>query len=151
MKRVYAREEYCIGCGLCEIHCAVQHSISRDIIFAFKREMPKPQPRNIVERLGPDSLSVQCRHCEEPLCVYSCLAGALHRDEATGAIIVDSERCIGCWTCVMACPYGVIQPGTYDGSSVAVKCDLCPDLEVPACVANCPNGALVYTEEAPHA
>jgi carbon-monoxide dehydrogenase iron sulfur subunit len=27
------------------------------------------------------------------------------------------------------------------------KCDLCPGLEVPACVANCPNEALVFVEE----
>ncbi|HEY63033.1 MAG TPA: 4Fe-4S dicluster domain-containing protein [Caldilineae bacterium] len=150
MKRIYVKEEYCIACTLCEIHCLVQHSRSRDIIRAFKRETPRPIPRAIVERDGPNSLSLQCRHCAEPLCVYSCLTGAMHRDEQTGIILVDPERCIGCWTCIMACPYGVIRRGMYKGHPVAVKCDLCPDREIPACVDNCPNGALTFAEEAPH-
>jgi len=151
VKRVYVKEEFCIACTLCEIFCAVQHSASRDILRAFKRETPRPMPRALVERIGPVSFSVQCRHCAEPLCVYSCLTGAMHRDEETGAIVVDAERCIGCWTCVMACPYGVIRQGMYRGHPVAVKCDLCPGRDVPACVENCPNGALVFAEEAPHA
>ncbi|GAB4558463.1 MAG: 4Fe-4S dicluster domain-containing protein [Anaerolineae bacterium] len=151
MKRVYVKEEVCISCTLCEVFCTVEHSQSKDIIRAYKREFPRPISRAIVERRGPDSLSVQCRHCAEPLCVYSCLTGAMHRDPVTGAVIVDPDRCMGCWTCIMACPYGVIKVGSYNGHSVAVKCDLCPDREIPACVANCPNGALVYAEEAPHA
>ena len=44
----------------------------------------------------------------------------------------------------MVCPYGAIKPDA-EGKVVA-KCDLCPNLEVPACVANCPNEALIYEE-----
>ena len=36
--RIIPREEYCIGCRLCEVHCIVQHSKSKDIIKAFKQE-----------------------------------------------------------------------------------------------------------------
>jgi carbon-monoxide dehydrogenase iron sulfur subunit len=75
----------------------------------------------------------------------------MHRDEVTGAVMVDAERCIGCWTCIMACPYGAIRRDGRNGHAVALKCDLCPGLEVPACVANCPNRALTYAEESPHA
>jgi len=65
------------------------------------------------------------------------------RDPETGAIQHDPEKCIGCWSCVMVCPFGAIQINTEEGK-VASKCDLCGGLEVPACVANCPNEALVY-------
>lgn len=151
MRRIYIREEVCIACTLCEVHCIVQHSAFRNILWAFKRETPRPLSRAIVERMGPASLSVQCRHCAEPLCVYSCLTGALYRDEASGAVLVDAGRCIGCWTCIMACPYGAIRRSVHNGHGVAVKCDLCQGLDPPACVANCPNGALIYAEEAPYA
>jgi len=147
MKRVYPREEYCIGCRLCEIHCIVQHSRSKDIVKAFKREVPRAVSRVRVQEAGPLSFALQCRHCDEPVCVYSCLTGAMYRDSATGAIRHDPERCVGCWTCLMVCPYGAISRDV-GARKVVAKCDLCPGLSVPACVANCPNGALVCVEEA---
>ena len=64
MIRIYPREEYCTGCRLCEIHCIVEHSESRDIVKAFKREQ-RPQKRVEVEESGHVSFALQCRHCEE--------------------------------------------------------------------------------------
>jgi carbon-monoxide dehydrogenase iron sulfur subunit len=65
-------------------------------------------------------------------------------DKETGQVTHNAEKCIGCWTCIMVCPYGAIKPDT--SSRIIVKCDLCPDREVPACVPNCPNEALVCEE-----
>ncbi len=144
MKRIYVREEVCMGCGLCRVHCQTEHSQSKDIYKAFKREMPLPQPRLCVERKGDVCFAVQCRHCDEPWCVYSCLTGALNRDPDSGIVTVDEERCVGCWTCVLACPFGAIKQDM--SQSKIIKCDLCPMEETPACVANCPNEALVYVE-----
>lgn len=145
MKRIYVKEEACMGCGLCSVYCLAGHSRTQDILKAFKKELPRPLSRIWVERNGEVSFSLQCRHCDEPWCVYSCLTGAMHRDEATGAITVDEKKCIGCWTCIVACPYGAL---TRDGDKkVVAKCDLCPGSDVPACVANCPNEALVFVEE----
>jgi carbon-monoxide dehydrogenase iron sulfur subunit len=67
----------------------------------------------------------------------------MHIDQANGIVTVDSEKCISCWTCIIACPYGAL---TRDASSKAVaKCDLCPGRDIPVCVANCPNEALVLS------
>lgn len=145
MKRVYAKEEYCMDCRLCQIHCLVQHSKSKNIIKAFKQELPRAKSRIRIEKNGPLSFALQCRHCEEPSCVYSCLTGALSKDPITGAVKHDAEKCIGCWTCVLACPYGAISMDTA-AKKVIAKCDLCPGLAEPACVANCPNEALVLIE-----
>jgi len=113
------------------------------MIKAFKREAPRPLPRLHVEQQGPLSFALGCRHCDEPSCVYSCLTGALSKDAETGIVSLDTEKCIGCWTCVMACPYGAIVPDMT--SKKASKCDLCSShLDVPACVANCPNEALLW-------
>lgn len=141
MERIYVNEEACIGCGLCQVYCQVEHSQSKDIIKAFKRESPRPLPRLRVERNIEISFPIQCRSCTEPWCVYSCLTGAMRKDPASGMVIVDAEKCTGCWTCIIACPYGAI---TRDVShKTIVKCDFCPERDIPACVANCPNEALV--------
>jgi carbon-monoxide dehydrogenase iron sulfur subunit len=134
-----------MGCRLCEVHCAVQHSLSRDVLKAFATENLRPLPRIRVRENGSMFVAVQCRHCAEPACVYACLTGAMQQDTLTGNVSLDPERCIGCWTCILACTYGAIRRDLE--RQIAVKCDLCPDLEVPACVANCPNEALIFTED----
>jgi len=141
--KVSIRQDVCIGCGLCQVYCQTEHSRSKDIIKAFKKEVPRPLPRIHVETMGEISFAVQCRHCTDPWCVYACLTGAIRRDPATDSIVIAAEKCVGCWTCVLACPYGALTRDT--GSSLVVKCDLCPDQDIPVCVANCPNEALVLS------
>ncbi len=146
MKRIYFREEYCMGCRLCEIHCLVQHSRTKNIIKAYKGEYPKPRARMAVEDKGCLSFALQCRHCEDAPCLEACLTGALARDPATGAILHDEEKCVGCWMCIMVCPSGVIERDR-ERKKAASKCDLCQGAEMPVCVQQCPNGALVYGEK----
>ncbi len=144
VKLVRRREEVCIGCRLCEVHCLVEHSRSKDPVQAFNKENPRAMARVHVEEQGALSFAVGCLHCEEPLCAYSCLTGAIRKLE-DGRVMLDESKCIGCWTCVLACPYGAV---TMDRKrKVAVKCDLCPDRDTPACVENCPNQALLVIEE----
>ena len=144
MKRIVVREEFCIGCRLCEIHCLVQHSKSKKIIKAFRTERDTVVPLVRVEQSGYVSFALQCRHCEEAPCIEACMTGAMRRDNETGAVICDADRCVGCWMCIMVCPYGAIQRGT--GRKVASKCDLCMGLEIPACVENCPNEAIIIED-----
>jgi carbon-monoxide dehydrogenase iron sulfur subunit len=73
--------------------------------------------------------------------MYACIAGAIHRTE-DHVVMTNSDKCIGCWTCVMVCPYGVI--GRHLEEHKAYRCDRCPDRETPACVEACPTKALVY-------
>jgi len=100
-----------------------------------------------VEENRPFSFGVQRRHCEDPPCVIACLSGAMQIDEENGLVMHDAEKCMGCWTCIMVCPYGAIRMDI--SGKVVAKCDLCPGLDVPACVANCPNEALMYQEVTP--
>jgi Fe-S-cluster-containing hydrogenase component 2 len=90
-----------------------------------------------------------------------------------GEILIDEATCIGCNQCADNCPYGVIQmapktppPSRWsalwsflggraartsadEGKKVAVKCDLCEQLQrragrpAAACVAGCPTGAIL--------
>lgn len=141
MKRVYANEKWCIGCHLCEYNCAFANSGKSDMVKALKN---KPVfPRITVEEDNKITYAVSCRHCDDAICVKSCIAGALSNED--GVIKIDKEKCIGCLTCVLVCPYGAVSQGR-DG--VAQKCELCLENSCgePACVKGCPNRALVYEE-----
>lgn len=146
MKRVYAIEDRCLDCKLCEVHCKTQHSVTKDIIKAWRWEQPAPEARIRIEGDNGHSVAVQCRHCDEPDCVAACITGALSKDPQTGIVTVDKDRCIGCRTCVIACPYGAV----HISDGLSLKCDLCSEGGTtdpePACVAGCPNQALVYIE-----
>ncbi|CAH2030874.1 4Fe-4S dicluster domain-containing protein [Trichlorobacter ammonificans] len=145
MKRIYSIEEACIGCHLCEVACITSHSRSKDPITAFLHEKERPLARCVVEEAeeGVIAISTRCRHCDEPACVEACIAGAIQKQE-DGRVIVDTDKCVGCWSCVMACPFGAISRDLKKKKSN--KCDLCPDRDTPACVAACPNRALIYME-----
>lgn len=100
-------------------------------------------PRIRVEGDDKISFAVSCRHCEDPICVKSCIAGALSKED--GVIRIDKNRCVGCYTCLLVCPYGALTPGE---TGVMQKCELCLNNTVgePACVRGCPNKAIVYEE-----
>lgn len=140
MKKVFAREELCINCHLCEVYCKTAHSVSKDVIKANKFETPAPVSRVTVYGDKMVSVAVNCRHCDDPACVNACITGAMHKDKKTGIVSVNEDKCIGCMTCLAVCPVGCIKPG-----NIAYKCDLCQG-EEPACVKNCPNRALLWLE-----
>jgi carbon-monoxide dehydrogenase iron sulfur subunit len=144
MRRIYAREDYCLGCRLCEINCLVKHSKSKKIIKAFRQERDAVVPGVQVEESGRISFAVQCRHCDEAPCMDVCIAGAMQRDPETDAVICDDTRCVGCWSCIMVCPAGAVLRGKT--RKVVSKCDLCMGEEMPVCVEGCPNEALTYEE-----
>jgi anaerobic carbon-monoxide dehydrogenase iron sulfur subunit len=143
-KKIVANPKACMGCGLCEVSCTVQHSKSKDIIKAYTRETPRPISRVRLEMSRPVSFAIQCRHCESAPCAQACLTGAMQKDAQTGLVTHNPDKCMGCWTCVMICPFGAIKMDTQN--RVIAKCDRCLELEVPACVANCPNGGLEIKE-----
>ena len=147
MKRIKIIDEHCMNCRLCEVHCLVAHSSSKKIIKAFRDERDTLLPAIRVERSGYVSFALQCRHCEDAPCIQACMTGAMYRDPETDAVLCDTDRCVGCWMCVMVCPVGAVHPGL--DQHVVSKCDLCIGTgeDIPACVANCPNEALVLEDD----
>ena len=141
MKRIYVNEKWCLGCHLCEYHCAFANPGKDDMVKALKNITINPRIR--IEQKDNISFAVSCRHCSEPLCVKSCITGALSKKN--GIIEINHEKCVGCYTCVLTCPYGCITP---DNNGVVQKCELCINNSggTPACVAGCPNKAIEFTE-----
>lgn len=146
MRRVLVREELCIGCGLCRVSCEAHHAGNDDPLKSLKNRLAPPAGGIRIERNGIRCLSVRCRHCEEAACIQSCLTGALSRDPDSGLVLIDQQRCIGCGTCMLVCPFAAIRRDQQTGK--VVKCDGCRDVEIPRCVSACPNGALIVEEEA---
>jgi carbon-monoxide dehydrogenase iron sulfur subunit len=140
LKEIFVRVDRCLGCHSCEMACAVEHSQGKSVHGATG-EHPQPKPRVYVEGLSSNqSLPVLCRHCEEAPCMHACIAGAISR--TNNVVTTNPDKCIGCWTCVMVCPYGVI--GRHLEEHKAYRCDRCPERTVPACVSACPTKALVF-------
>ncbi len=144
MKRIYIDESACIGCHLCEVYCQLQHAKHKDLVKAFKTESPRALPRLRIEEKGSVSFSLRCQQCDDAPCVNVCLTGALSRDVINGVITIDENRCAGCWTCILTCPFGAIKLDIKKRKTI--RCDLCQGEEIPACVANCPNEALVVSK-----
>jgi len=142
MKEVFVHLERCLGCRSCQLACAVAHSQSRNL-YAAVGESPAPRYCLYIEQGAGLNVPLTCRHCDPAPCLEACIAGALYRDER-GAVQRREGACVGCWTCLMVCPYGVV--GREKERKVAVKCDRCPDQDMPACVRACPTGALVYAD-----
>lgn len=145
MKRVYALEAWCVDCKRCEVACKASHAKSHDIVSAVMSGEPL-WPRVRVEGDSHLSIAVNCRHCPHPKCVEGCISGAMRKDPLTGVVTSDADKCVGCATCVSMCPVGAV----WVRNGKALKCDLCGDGAGvpgdPACVAACPNKALVYVE-----
>ena len=60
MKRVYVKEEWCLGCHLCEYNCAFANSGLSDMVKALKGKLIRPNVR--VEEDGAVTYAVSCRH-----------------------------------------------------------------------------------------
>jgi len=88
-----------------------------------------------------------CMHCLEPSCVSACLVGGLTKTPE-GPVVYDSDKCIGCRYCMMACPFHIPRYEWDKTSPFVKKCDMCfrrlQHGEQPACVEACPKQALIF-------
>ena len=145
IRKLAFNPDECLACRSCELACAVIHSASGTLETAIL-EAPAPRRRVMLSGGGPYGAlrALRCEQCDEPLCVFSCKSGALHRDLDSGHVILDDDACVGCWMCIMVCPYGV-RPDA--DSTAVVRCDVCREHEQPACVKACPTSALKVAEK----
>ncbi len=136
--------ERCVACHSCEVACAVyRSSVSKKLPEAIYEGI-QPMPRVRVEPVGNEKgFPIQCRHCDNAPCLDACPAGALYHDK-DGLVLLHEERCIGCWMCLMVCPFGAPQP--FRGYRKIIKCDRCQGMEAPYCVESCPTGALILAD-----
>ncbi|MGB9825372.1 MAG: 4Fe-4S dicluster domain-containing protein, partial [Desulfofundulus sp.] len=137
---LYQDESKCISCRSCEVQCKVNKGLFE----------VGPKPNQVVAageiRINGEPSFIACFHCEEPWCIPVCSTGAIQKRAIDGIVFIDQELCVGCKSCIMACPWGAPQWDARKGR--AVKCDYCKDrIDAglkPACVAACPTGSLIF-------
>ena len=130
----------CIGCHACTVACKSEH----DVPIGVNRTHVK----YIETGTYPDSsreFSVhRCNHCEDAPCTTICPTYALFTRE-DGIVDFDNDRCIGCKSCMQACPYDALYIDPNEGT--AAKCNYCAHRVEhsyePACVIVCPTASIV--------
>lgn len=130
----------CIGCHACTVACKEENQVPLGVFRTWVKYVEKgtfPNTRRYFSVL-------RCNHCDDAPCVTICPTVALYRRD-DGIVDFDGARCIGCKSCMQACPYDAlyIDPST----QTAAKCNYCAHrIEVglePACVIVCPAQAIV--------
>lgn len=130
----------CIGCHACTTACKSEHQVPVGVNRTWVKQVEKgefPNSRRLFSVM-------RCNHCTDAPCVEICPTEALFVRE-DGIVDFDKDRCIGCKSCMQACPYDAlyIDPQTH----TAAKCNYCAHrvdvgLE-PACVNVCPEQAII--------
>lgn len=141
MRRAFVIDQRrCIGCHACTVACKEEHNVPLGAFRTWVKYVEKgrwPETRRSFAVL-------RCNHCDDASCVTICPTRALYK-RADGVVDFDRDACIGCKSCMQACPYDAlyIDPAT----QTAAKCNFCAHrLEVglePACVIVCPERAII--------
>lgn len=139
----------CTGCGACAVACKAEH----DIPLGVWRLWLKVEDKGRYPHVRRAVLPRLCNHCENPPCVRNCPTQATYKHES-GFVLQRYNRCIGCKTCMVACPYNArhLLPAERTDHSqptdVADKCDFCIHRVTrgldPTCVVTCLGGAITF-------
>ena len=131
----------CNNCKTCEVACKMERRLPYGI--KWRQVRVNEYARGKIFEQG--FLPMSCNHCEKPVCMEVCPVSAYSVDKDTGIVLQDAALCIGCVSCVDACPYGA--PVHDNDINKTGKCDFCIDRLkaglTPACVETCPNNALL--------
>lgn len=156
----------CIGCHACAMACKIANNLPAGVMYNRVLTVGSDYidcARGTYEKPELEYLPMQCQHCENPACLAVCPTGATQKDPETGVVYVDDELCIGCESCIQACPYegvrtlvpseptyyldmevGEADAPKHPGMTVE-KCTFCRNLtergEKPACMVLCPGRA----------
>ncbi len=176
----------CIGCRACQVACKQWNekdgeetaledhlgfqnpatlSAKTFTLIAF-HEAENPEKPGGVESAF---VMQRCLHCLEPACVSACPTTALYQ-QSDGPVSYNSDDCIGCRYCMLACPWDVptaewdslapkiskcthcadraVQPPpvAFNGQPVSLEAarQFADTMAIPACVKACPADALRY-------
>lgn len=151
----------CIGCRTCQIACKQWNDLPAEVTHnqGTYENPPRRSAKTwtIVEfseieagdRLAWVFAKRQCMHCEYPSCASACPAAALTK-RPDGPVVYDSNKCIGCRYCMIACPFRIPTFEWDKPIPYIRKCTFCVDRMsaglTPACAKACPTGTLLPGE-----
>nr|WP_024934392.1 4Fe-4S dicluster domain-containing protein [Actinomadura madurae] len=129
----------CIGCHACTVACKTEHEVPVGQFRTWVKYVEKGEFPSTTREFGV----MRCNHCTDAPCVKICPTKALFKRD-DGIVDFDGDSCIGCKSCMQACPYDAIYID--EDTHTAAKCNFCAhrvdqDLE-PACVVVCPTHSI---------
>ena len=157
--------QLCFGCTECAVACKSNNNLPNNMwwnrVLTDGGDYPDTA-KGTYPQVCMAHYPVGCQHCANPACAKVCPVGATWRDEKTGIVVQDVDKCIGCRMCMGACPYSArtfnweepayavdFPLGDFDApkhvAGVVEKCTFCANRlargEEPACMEHCPGRA----------
>ena len=140
------RESDCIDCERCLDACRTTNNVPPEgyRTSILERSVPvTPTERKVI------FMPILCNQCNQPSCVRACPTNATFKDETNGIVRMDRDKCIGCKTCMVACPYDARY---FDEAIRAIdKCNFCHNTKLKesngkttACASACPASVRVF-------
>jgi Fe-S-cluster-containing dehydrogenase component/formate-dependent nitrite reductase membrane component NrfD len=133
-------QDRCIGCHACTVACKEEHAIPVGVNRTWVKYIEKGRYPDASRHFAV----LRCNHCDDAPCIEICPTVSLFRRH-DGIVDFDGDRCIGCKSCMQACPYDAlyIDPD----KRTAAKCNFdAPRIELgykPACEVVCPTQAII--------
>ena len=157
--------QLCFGCTECAVACKSNNNLPNNMwwnrVLTDGGDYPDTA-KGTYPQVCMAHYPVGCQHCANPACAKVCPVGATWRDEKTGIVVQDVDKCIGCRMCMGACPYSArtfnweepayavdFPLGDFDApkhvAGAVEKCTFCANRlargEEPACMEHCPGRA----------
>jgi molybdopterin-containing oxidoreductase family iron-sulfur binding subunit len=91
----------CVGCNACTVACIAENKLPPGVVYRPVTVQEVGTYPNVTMNFLPRP----CMHCDNPPCTEACPVTATYKNEE-GIVVVDYDQCIGCRSCIGACPYG---------------------------------------------
>lgn len=138
------RQDRCIDCEKCMKACVETNRVPD---YGWRTRILKRELPSSVDQKW-EFIPILCNQCNNPPCVRTCPTRATYKDKANGIVQMNNKKCIGCKSCIMACPYDARY---YNEEKGAIdKCDFCFEsrlakgINIPACVEACPSDVRIF-------
>jgi len=140
------RQNNCIDCEKCMDACVETNHVP--VVHGAWRTTIQERLTTVDGDEKREFRPILCNQCNRPPCVRVCPTRATYKDPETGIVVMDYKKCIGCKTCMAACPYNA-RYFNHEKYSID-KCDFCIDTRLAAgekqtaCVVACPADVRVF-------
>ena len=130
----------CIGCHACTVACKSEN----DVPLGDFRTWVKYTEVGEFPDVRRHFAVLRCNQCSDAPCMTICPTSALHK-RPDGIVDLEQDVCIGCKSCMHACPYDALYINEQQGT--AEKCHFCAHRTemglAPACAVVCPTEAII--------